>query len=79
MTTDIAKIAAGLTKAQRELLELAATNDHAVTLEPNIYMGLTKCLLPYDNGQPATQAFTITKTGLEVRAHPLANREGDDA
>ena len=66
--TDAATIAAGLTKAQRDLLELAATNHHAVTREPGIYTGLSKCLTPYDNGKPETQAVKITMFGLAVRA-----------
>lgn len=62
------EIARGLTKAQRDLLNLAATSDHVNTLDwRELYKGgLVYCLKPMPDYGEGVASFQITPLGLAV-------------
>ncbi len=68
--TEVERIIEGLTKAQVYLLDLAATNEFAVTLDwRRLYTGgIINCLSPFDHGRCEQAAFKITPLGLQVKA-----------
>lgn len=68
---DARRVAATLTKAQRIMLEQAATNHHVVCVTNEHYRGgIVFCLKPIDHKKYS--AFRITPLGLAVRAILIA-------